>query len=193
MAVVARLKEGLSADGGDAEAVSVVGDAGDHSGDDALVAGAVFGIVERAEAERVHHGDGAGAHGKNVAQNAADPGGGALEGLDKAGVIVGLDLEGDDIAAANIDDAGILARSLDDERAASGELFQVDARTLVRAVLAPHHGENAQFGVGGLAAEDADDGPIFGGRELVLGDEVRGDDCRTHAGTTAASMDSKTL
>ena len=104
-------------------------------------------VVEAAEAERIEHGDGARAHGEDVAQDAADAGGGALEGLDEAGVVVRLDLEGDDVAAADIDDAGVFAGALHDELAAGGQLLQVQARALVRAVLAPHHAEDAELGV----------------------------------------------
>ena len=100
----------------------------------------VCGIVQAAEAQRIHHRDGARAHGEDVAQDAADAGGRALEGLDEAGVIVRLDLEGDDVAAADIDDAGVLAGALHHQFAARGQLLQVNARALVGAVLAPHHG-----------------------------------------------------
>ena len=68
-------------------------------------------IVERAEAERIHHRDGPRAHGEDVAQDAADAGGRALERLDEAGVIVRFDLERDGPAVADVDDAGVLARA----------------------------------------------------------------------------------
>src|SRR5450432_2434913 len=136
---VTRLENALAADGGDAEAVAVMRDAGDHAAQDALVAGAVLGIVEAAEAPRIEHGDGTRAHGKDIAQDAADAGGRALEGLDEAGVVVGLDLEGDDVAAADIDDARVFTWSLHHQFAAGGKLFQMHAGTLVRTVLAPHH------------------------------------------------------
>src|SRR5262249_44002822 len=51
------------------------------------------------------------------------------------------------------------------------------------AVLAPHHAEDAEFGVTGLASEDADDLGVFFSGELVLGDQVGGDG---HAGTAGA-------
>ena len=41
-----------------------------------------------AEAQRIHDGQRPRAHGEDVAQNAADAGGRALEGLDVAGVVV---------------------------------------------------------------------------------------------------------
>ena len=139
VAVVAGFEDGLAADGGDAETIAVVGDAGNH----AFEYPAVARDVERAKAQRVHHRDGHGAHGEDVAQDAADTGGCALKRLDEAGVVVRFDLEGDGPAVADVDDAGVLARPLQHEFARGGQLLQVQARTLVGAMLAPHHAENA--------------------------------------------------
>src|ERR1017187_344723 len=72
----------------------------------------------------------------------------------------------------------------------------MDARALVGAVLAPHDGEDAELGVGGLAAEDLDQFLILAGRELMLGDDFGGEG-GAHAVTAARSvvwsMDSKTI
>jgi len=119
----------------------------------AAVTRAGFRIVEAPEAQRVHDCHWPRAHGEDVAQDAAHARGSALERLDEAGVVVRFDLEGDDVAAAHIDDAGVFAGSLHDQLAARGQLFQVKARTLVGAVLAPHHAEDAELGVGGLASQ----------------------------------------
>ena len=67
--------------------------------------------VELAEAQRVEHRDRPRAEREDVAQDAADAGGRALEGLDRARVVVGLDLEGDRQAVADVDRAGVLARA----------------------------------------------------------------------------------
>ena len=152
----------LAADGGHAEAVAVMRDAADHAAQNAAVARAGRGIVERAEAQRIQHRDGPRAHGEDVAQDAADAGGRALERLDEAGVVVRFDLEGDDVAAADIDDAGVFAGPLHHQLAARGQLLQMQARALVGAVLAPHHAEDAEFGVARLAAQDVDDLVVFG-------------------------------
>src|SRR4029079_3870070 len=85
---VARGEVYLAANRGHAHAVAVVRDAGD----DALEQVAVVGVVGRTEVQRVEHGDGPRAHGEHVAEDAADPGGRALEGLDGAGMVVRLDL-----------------------------------------------------------------------------------------------------
>src|SRR5579884_3878020 len=62
-------------------------------------------------------------------------------------------------------------------------------RALVRAVLAPHDAEDAEFGIARLAAEDRDDLVVFLRRELVLSDEIRRDGRRAHARTAAAIID----
>src|ERR1017187_19274 len=63
-----------------------------------------------------------------------------------------------------------------------------------------HDGEDAELGVGGLAAQDIDHLLILGGRELMLGNDFGGEG-GAHAGTPARgavwsmvwSMDSKTI
>ena len=115
----------------------------------------VSGSSRRPEAQRIQHRDRPRAHGEDVAQDAADAGGRALERLDEAGMIVRFDLERDGIAVADIDDAGVFARALQHVLALGRQLLQMNARALVGAVLAPHHAENAEFGVGGLAAQQA--------------------------------------
>jgi hypothetical protein len=61
-----------------------------------------------AEAQRVEHGDRPRADGEDVAQDAADAGGRALERLDRARVVVRLDLERDGQAVAHVDRARVL-------------------------------------------------------------------------------------
>ena len=98
-----------------------------------------LGMIGAAEAQRVEAGDRPRAHGEDVAQDAADARRRALVGLDERRVVVRLHLEDDREAVADVDDAGVLARALDDARARGRQVAQVDARRLVRAVLAPHH------------------------------------------------------
>ena len=113
IAIVTTLENTLAADGGDAETIAVVGDAADYAAENAAIARTGGGIVQTAEAERIEHGDGTRAHGEDVAQDSPDAGGCALERLDEAGVVVRLDFESDDVALADIDDAGVFARALD--------------------------------------------------------------------------------
>ena len=112
IAVVAFLENAFAADRRHAEAVAVMGDAGDHAFEDAPVARARGGIVGRPEAQRIHDGDRPRAHREDVAQNAADAGGRALKRLDKARMVVRFDLERDRVALADIDDARVLSRPL---------------------------------------------------------------------------------
>ena len=98
-----------------------------------------------------------GAHGEDVADDAADAGRRALVRLDVGRVVVRLDLEGDRPAVADVDDAGVLAHA-DEQRVGLrrllAELAQVDLRGLVGAVLAPHHRVDRELGAGRAAAED---------------------------------------
>lgn len=179
VALVAGVEDDLAADVGQAQAVAVAADARDDAGQHAPGVGVVGG----AEAQRVHHGDRAGAHRQDVADDAADAGGRALVGLDVRRVVVRLDLEGDRVALADVDHTGVLADA-DEHGVVLGrllaELLQVDLGALVRAVLGPHDGVHGQLGAGGTAAEDLADpavlvflqtelGPGLGGVRGLLG------------------------
>ena len=67
-----------------------------------------------AEAQAVEERDRAGAHGDDVAEDPADARRRALEGLDRGRMVVALDLERDGLALAEVDDARVLARPLQD-------------------------------------------------------------------------------
>jgi hypothetical protein len=69
VALVAGVEHDLAADVGQPEAVAVAADAGHDARQHPL--GVL--VVGRAEPQRVHHGDRAGAHGEDVADDAADP------------------------------------------------------------------------------------------------------------------------
>jgi hypothetical protein len=68
---------------------------------------------------------------------------------------VRFNLEGYGKTVTDIDDARVLARPLKNGGPFRGQTLQVDARALVAAVLGPHHAEDAEFGDGGLALQDA--------------------------------------
>ena len=147
VALVAGVEDDLAADVGQAQAVAVAADPGDDAGHDP---GGV-GVVQGAEAQRVHHRDRPGAHRHDVADDAADAGRRALVRLDVAGVVVALDLERDGPALADVDDAGVLADA--DQQVLAhrvggrlAELAQVHLAGLVGAVLAPHHRVHRQLG-----------------------------------------------
>src|SRR5260370_26100586 len=88
-------------------------------------------------------------------------------------MIVRFDLERASPTVADIDDAGVLARPLDHQLAACGQAFQMYARRLVRAVLAPHHAEDTELGERRLAAERVLDALVLIRRNAVIGDDFR--------------------
>ena len=135
-----------------------MGDAGDHAREEAAVGpGLLAFTLDGAEAEGIHEEDGTSPHGEDVTDDATDPGGRSLEGLDGARVIVTLDLEGHGPSVADVDDAGILLARLDqDARTGGRELAELGPGVLVGAVLAPHDGEDTEFLEARLAAEDGE-------------------------------------
>ena len=93
---------------GHADAVAIPADAVN----DAFQQPPVRGRVRRAETERVEQGDGARAHGEDVAHDAADAGGRALQRLHRRRVVVGLHLENHRQPVADVDGSGILSAGL---------------------------------------------------------------------------------
>src|SRR5262249_11072947 len=143
------------------EAVSVKSDAADHAFQNAFV----LGFVKRAETQAVHRGDRPRSHREYVAKNSADACGGSLKGFDEGGVIVRLDLVSNGQTITDIDDAGILARALQNGRAFSRQASQVHTRAFVAAVLAPHDAENAELSEAWFAFEDTNDFLVFAFRQ----------------------------
>ena len=117
----------LAAHGRHADAVAVAADAGDH----ALEQPAVPLVGERPEHQRVEQRDRARAHRDDVADDAADPGGGALVRLDRARMRMRFHLEDDGHAVADVDGSGVLAGPDQHCRAFGRERPQVDLRGLV--------------------------------------------------------------
>ena len=150
VAVVGGVEGALAAHGRHADAVAVAADAGDHARDE--VPG--LGVAGLAEAERVKDGDRPGAHGEDVAQDAAHARRRALVGLDEGRVVVALHLEDGDLAVADVDHARVLARAVHDPGGLGREFGEVDLRGLVGAVLAPHDREDAELDEVRRAAEN---------------------------------------
>lgn len=166
--LVGGVEDDLAADVRQAEAVAVPADAGHHAGQHA---GGV-GVVDGAEAQRVHHRDRAGAHGEDVADDAADAGCRALVGLDVAGVVVRLDLERDGELVRDLDHARVLTDAGEHPvagRRLLAELAQVHLARLVRAVLAPHDRVHGQLGLGRPAVQDLPDPVVLVVAETELG------------------------
>ncbi len=168
--LVGRLEVDLAADGGHSDAVAVVADALDHPVEEKARARR----VELAEAKRVEHRDRTGADGEDVTQDAAHPGGRALEGLHRAGVVVRLDLEGHRQAIPHVHDSGVLARPHEQVRALDRELSKQLLRVLVGAVLGPHEREHRQLEVVGIAPQAVADAVVLGVRQAELAMRGRG-------------------
>ena len=118
--------------------------------------------VELAEAEAVEDRDRPGAEREDVAEDAADPRRRPLERFDRARVVVGLDLEGDRLAVADVNRPRVLAGAHHDPLTLGRQPPQQLARVLVGTVLGPEQAEHRQLDVVRLAPELLDD-------ELELG------------------------
>jgi len=167
----------LAADRRDADAIAIAADAVNDARDQMLH----LRMVRAAEAQRVEVRDGAGAHREDVAQDAADPGRRTLIGLNVRRVVVALHLEdrGELLAAgafADVDDAGIFAGAADHPRRLGRQLFQMEARAFVAAMLGPHDREDAELDEVRLAPNRVQDALIFLGRQAMVGNDLRGDD-----------------
>ena len=152
-----------------ADAVSVTGDSGHHTCHQA----AVLGVGKRAEAERVEQRNRPRAHGEDIAQDTAHARRRALGRFDKARVVVRFDLEDGHVAVADVHDAGVFPRPLEDARAAGGQARQMHLGTFVATVLAPHDTEDAELGQVRLAAHQRDDAPVLFLGQIMLLDDIR--------------------
>src|SRR5215208_5738586 len=107
VAEVAMVEDHLTADVRQAETIPVTTDASDdprkHSGG--------VRLVQRSEAERIHHCDRSRPHRQDVADDAADTRRGSLVRLYVAGMVVRFDLERHGVAEADVDHPGVLPDS----------------------------------------------------------------------------------
>ncbi len=85
-----------------------------------------------------------------------------------------FDFEGAGPAVANVDDAGILSRPLNDAIAFSRQPLQMNTRGFVGAVFAPHDAVNTEFGETGGTPEGIEDALIFVSSQAVLRQKLRG-------------------
>ena len=95
----------------------------------------------------------------------ADAGGRALEGLDGARVVVGLDLERAHEPVADVHGAGVLARAHDDVRALGRQAFAEPLGVLVGAVLAPQQRVHRELDLVRRAALLLADQLVLGARQ----------------------------
>ena len=153
VAGVRRVEGQLTTDGRYADAIPVATD----SAHDAVHEPARAMVVRPAELQRIEQRNRSSAHRDDVAQDAADAGRGALVRLDRARVVVRLDLERHSQAVADAHDAGVFARAGEHIAAGCGQRPQERFRTLVRAVLAPHDAEHGQLEIVRRAVEQSVD------------------------------------
>ena len=106
----------LAPDGWDPDSVAVARDTADHPARDPAVAG----VVGEAEAQWVHQGDRASAHGEDVAYYPANPGSGPLVRLDRRWVVVAFDADRHGDPVPGVDHACVLARANQDGRPTVG-------------------------------------------------------------------------
>ena len=149
---VGLVEDGLAADRGHADAVAVVADTAD---------GAREVPVRLGEAEPVEQRDRSGAHRDDVPEDAADAGRGALERLDRGGMVVALDLEGDRELLPEVEDAGVLPRPLEHALARAREALEEERGVLVAAVLRPEEREDRELEVVRVAAEQGADALVL--------------------------------
>src|SRR5262249_51490251 len=112
----------------------------------------------------------------------------ALIRLNERRMVVRLNFENRRQAIADVHSPCVFSRSLEDLRALRGESLQVHARTLVAAVLGPHHGEDAELRQVGLAPEELHNSIVLLGFEAVSFDRGGID---AHAVANAFTMDSR--
>ena len=136
------VEDRLAADRGHADAVAVVADAADRTGEV---------VVRRTEAQPVEQRDRPRAHRGDVAQDPADTRRRALERLDGRRMVVALDLERDRQPVAEIEHARVLARPLQHALAGARQTLQQQRRVLVAAMLGPEEREDGELEVVRLA------------------------------------------
>jgi hypothetical protein len=89
---------------------------------------------------------------------------------------VALDLEGDGLAVTEVDDAGVLAGTLEDARRVRGKTLEQERRMLVPAVLGPEQREDGELEVVRLALHQLADsvelpvGQAEGAMQRLFGD-----------------------
>ena len=162
--VVRRVEHHLARDGRHADAIAVTADSADHAAEQV----ARPRMIERSELERVHARDRPRAHREDVAQDSADAGRRALVRLDERRMVVAFDFEHRDPSVADVDRAGVLARS----PCTTSSLFDGSVRRCLRDDLyeqcSDHITEKTPSSVKvGDAAEDLFDLAILVGRKAV--------------------------
>ena len=115
---------------------------------------------------------GRGAHGEYVANDSTDARCCALIGFNKGRMVMRLDLEHRSQAVPDVDYPGILARSLDDLGALSGQSFEVNPGTLVATMFRPHHRKDPQLSQVRSSSQTLANLVVLFGSQAVIGNEL---------------------
>ena len=97
----------------------------------------------------------------DVAQNPSDSRRRALEGLDRRGMVVALDLERDREPVSEIEHARVLSGPLQHALAGGRQTLQQERRVLVAAVLGPEEREDGELEVVRIALEESADALVL--------------------------------
>ena len=125
IAIVRIIKINFAADGRNADAISVMRDAGHDAGKEPAIRYRLRRVTfDWSEPERVEPENRPRTHRENIANDAAHTGRRALKRLDRARMVVRLDLERNRPAVADIHDAGVFLTGFDEnEIAVARKLF----------------------------------------------------------------------
>ncbi len=150
------IKPCFATHGGKSDAVAVVGNAGNDTRKESAVGGGIGStIFNGAEAQRIEEKNRTCAHREDVTNDATDSGGGTLERLDGAGVIVAFDFKSNGPTVPNVENTRVFLAGLDENaRPGSGKFFQLRTGVFIGAMLAPHDGKNTQLGEIRIASEN---------------------------------------
>src|SRR5262249_43030304 len=147
-ACVILVEHSRAADVRDADRVAVAADAGDRP---------LELMIRPAEPEAVEERDRPRSHRDDVTQDPADPGRPPLDRLTAGWMVGRLDLERDRDTVAEVEDACVLARALEDALAARREPLEQRRGVLVAAMLGPEEREDRELEVVRIALQQLSD------------------------------------
>ena len=171
VAIICAVEIGFPADGRHPDAVAIAADARNHAFDQRFH----LRVIRPPKPQRIHVCHRPRAHGEDIAQNAANARRRALIGFDVAGVVVRFHFEDRGLAIADVDHAGVFARTADHPGGFGGKLLEVEAARFIAAMLRPHHREYAELDHIRLTPQRVQHAGIFFFRQPVGCDDICGD------------------
>src|SRR5271165_4974836 len=123
------------------------------------------------EPQRVQEEHWTSAHGEDIADDPSDPRCRTLERFNRAGVIMTFHLEGNGPTITNIYHARVFFSRLHQDLRSGGRKFsKFESRVFIRAMLAPHHREDAKLGIIWIPAQNGLDPFVLHFRQTVIAD-----------------------